>query len=585
LRVDERSLVRRLRTLSPFLRPYRWQMLGVVLFTLGGTAASLLAPWLVRELVRVIEDGRGGVSAIAWISFGLLAALLLQGLFQFLSYWVAHVLAWWLCHDLRMALYDHLQRLSLSFYSRRQTGEMQSRVLKDTENVEPLVADVIPELIANALLFVGVAVILFTLNPGLAALTLIPVPLLVFAVWTIGKKVYKAFESELERLGTLSAAVQDNLSGIREIQIFTREKRERERLGALSARYAADQVRARRLDGALQPTVLIFSGIGTVVVAFFGGRAALVGEIPVADLVAFVLYLAIFYQPIILLSEVSEYTQRALASVSRVAEVLETEAEVGDPPHGQDPGRVRGEVRFENVDFEYVEGLPVLHGVSFTVEPGQTLALVGPTGAGKSTVASLVPRFYDPKGGRVLLDGTDVRDMRLPAVRRNVSMVLQDTFLFNGTVRENLRFGNEEATDAEILRAAEIAGARGFIEQLPLGYDTPVGERGVKLSGGQKQRLSIARAILKDAPVLVLDEATSSVDTETEAEIQEALGRLMRGRTAIVIAHRLSTVRNADLIAVLNEGRIAELGRHEDLISNSSGLYRRLHERQFGAVA
>jgi len=575
---------RHLLELLPFLKPYRPHMLGVILCTVGATGASLLSPWLVRELIRSIESGGGGVSTIAWISFGLLAALLFQGLFQFLSYWVAHVLAWWLCHDLRMALYDHLQRLSLSFYSRRQTGEIHSRILKDTENVEPLVADVIPEAIANALLFVGVAVILFVLNPGLAALTLIPVPLLILAVWSVGKRVAKAFDNELERMGTLSAAVQDNLSGIREIQIFTRERRERERLSALSARYASDQVRARRLDGAVQPIVLLFSGIGTVVVAYFGGRAALLGQIPVADLVAFILYLAIFYQPLMLLSEVSEYTQRALASSKRIAEVLETDAEIKDPPRGLDPGRLEGAVRFESVDFEYVKGRPVLRGVSFAVEPGETLALVGPTGAGKSTIASLVPRFYDANAGRVLLDGTDVRDMRLPAVRRNVSMVLQDTFLFNGTVMENLRFGNEGASEGDVLRAAQAAGAHKFIQALPNGYDTPVGERGVKLSGGQKQRLSIARALLKDAPILVLDEATSSVDAETEAEIQAALDRLMRGRTAIVIAHRLSTVRNAGRIAVLDEGRIVQSGRHEDLIVQP-GLYRKLCQRQFGSVA
>lgn len=576
--------MRRVRRLLPFLKPFRLQMLGVLVFTIGATGASLLAPWLVRELIQVIEGGGGGISAVAWISFGLLGALVLQGAFQFLSYWVAHVLAWWLCHDLRMALYDHLQRLSLSFYSQRQTGELQSRVLKDTENMEPLIADIIPEAIANALLFFGVAVILFLLNPGLALLTLIPVPLLILAIWLIGKRVYKAFESELERFGTLSAAVQDNLSGIKEIQIFTRERRERERLGALSARYAADQVRARRLDGALQPTVLFFSGVGTVVVAFFGGRAALIGEVPVADLVAFILYLAIFYQPIVLLAEVSEYTQRAIASAGRVAEVLETEAEIKDPPRGADPGRLRGEVRFEDVSFEYVRDVPVLHGVSFAVRPGETLALVGPTGAGKSTVASLVPRFYEAGGGRVLLDGTDVREMRLPAVRRNVSMVLQDTFLFNGTVLENLRFGNEGASDEEVLSATRAAGAHDFIAALPAGYETQVGERGVKLSGGQKQRLSIARAILKDAPILILDEATSSVDAETEAGIQEALGGLMRGRTAIVIAHRLSTVRDADAIAVLDEGRIAGIGSHETLLETND-LYRKLYRRQFGAVA
>jgi len=320
------------------------------------------------------------------------------------------------------------------------------------------------------------------------------------------------------------------------------------------------------------------------VVALYGGRSALAGDIPVADLVAFVLYLIIFYQPIVLVSQLSEYTQRAVASAGRIAEVLDTHPDVEDPPSGKDPGRLRGEVRFESVDFEYVEDVPVLRDVSFTVEPGKTLALVGPTGAGKSTIASLVPRFYDATGGRVLLDGSDVRDLRLSALRRNVSMVLQDTFLFNGTVTENLRFGGEEATDEELLRATRAAGAHEFIRELPQGYETQVGERGLKLSGGQKQRISIARAILKDAPILVLDEATSSVDAETEAGIQDALKKLMAGRTSVVIAHRLSTVRDADKIAVIDGGRIAEMGSHEDLISRN-GLYSKLYERQLGPVA
>lgn len=568
------------RRLLPYLRPYRWPLAGVVFFAVGATAMSLSVPWLIRGLIVVVQGG-DGPGAIVWISAGLLAAYLLRGLFEFLSYWVAHVVAWWLCHDLRMALYEHLQRLSLSFYEGRQTGEIQSRVMNDTENTEPLVADIVPEVLVNALMFFGVAGILFWLNPTLALLTLIPVPILVFAVLFLGRRVYAAFEAEREGFGNLSATVQDNLSGMREIQIFTRERRERERLGRISSRYARDQVRARRLDGAFQPMVLFLSGVGTVIVAFFGGRAGLSGEIPIADLVAFVLYLTIFYQPLLVLAGVSEYTQRAIASAARIAEVLETETEVEDPKDGLDPKRLLGEVRFERVCFEYVPGTPVLRDVSFSVGPGQTLALVGPTGAGKSTIAGLVPRFYDPTEGRVLLDGVDARGMRLPAVRASVSMVLQDTFLFDGTVMENLRFGNEDAADEAVHEAARVANADGFIRELPQGYETPVGERGVKLSGGQKQRISIARAVLKDAPILILDEATSSVDTQTEAGIQGALAELMRGRTSIVIAHRLSTVRNADNIVVVDEGRIAERGRHEDLIQRS-GLYRKLHDRQFG---
>lgn len=571
--------------LLPYLKPYRLRFAGVVFFAVGATGMSLAVPWLIRELVRVIQSGDESVAgAIAWISLGLLGAYLLRGLFEFLSYWVAHVVAWWLCHDLRMALYDHLQRLSLSFYENRQTGELQSRVMNDTENTEPLVADIIPEVLVNALMFFGVAAVLFWLDPALALLSLIPVPVLVFAILSLGKRVYAAFKAEREGFGDLSASVQDNLSGMREIQLFTREGRERERLGRISSRYARDQVRARRLDGAFQPTVLFISGVGTVIVAYFGGRAGLAGEIPLADLVAFVLYLTMFYQPLLALAGLSEYTQLAFASASRIAEVLETGTEVEDPPDGLAPKRLSGEVRFEDVHFEYVPGTPVLEGVSFVARPGQTAALVGPTGAGKSTIASLVPRFYDPKRGRVLLDGIDAREMKLSSVRANISMVLQETFLFNGSVMENLRFGNEAASDEEVYEAARVANADGFIRELPQGYETRVGERGIRLSGGQKQRISIARAVLKDAPILILDEATSSVDTGTEAGIQAALAGLMKGRTSIVIAHRLSTVKNADEIVVVDEGRIVERGRHEALIS-APGLYRKLYERQFGAVA
>jgi ATP-binding cassette, subfamily B, bacterial len=321
-----------------------------------------------------------------------------------------------------------------------------------------------------------------------------------------------------------------------------------------------------------------------VIAAWFGGRAALKGALPVEDKVAFVLYLGLFYQPLRLLARTSEGFQEARTGARHVCEVLDAQPDVVDPPSGVELARARGEVTFESVQFEYDRDLPVLRNVSFEMKPGQTLAFVGPTGAGKSTIVSLIPRFYDPKRGRVLIDGIDVSDMRLASLRRNVSMVLQDTFLFAGTVKENLRFGNEGASSEEIVAAATAANAHDFIEALPRGYDTRVGERGVKLSGGQKQRLSIARAILKDAPILILDEATSSVDADTEAEIQEALQKLIRGRTAIVIAHRLSTVRHADVIAVLEGGSIVELGNHDELMGRK-GLYRKLHDRQVGAAA
>jgi ATP-binding cassette subfamily B protein len=550
----------------------------------------LAGPWLIRDLVRIIAaESQGGgwkeaVGPVTWLTLGLVASFLLRAGFLFLMGYVAHIVAWSYVRDLTVALYEHLQRQSLGYYGARQTGELLTRLSKDTADMEPFMAHDVPDIIVNVSMLVGISAILFSLDPALAALTLVPLPLLAFFVVRFSDRMHEAFTRAREHYGALCALLQDNLSGMKEIQVFAGEAREKRRVRGQAQRHTRDRLKANKLEALWTPGIEVIAGAGTVIVAWFGGRAALQGTLPVEDLVAFVLYLGLFYQPLRLLARTSEGFQEARTGAQHVWEVLDVQPGVVDPPQGVDSGRVRGKVHFEGVDFEYEPGLPVLNNVSFEIQPGQTLALVGPTGAGKSTIVSLIPRFYDPKWGQVLIDGIDISEMRLASVRRNVSMVLQDTFLFAGTVKENLRFGNEGASDEEIVVAAKAANAHSFIETLPRGYDTRVGERGVRLSGGQKQRLSIARAILKDAPILILDEATSSVDTQTEEEIQEALHELMRERTAIVIAHRLSTVRRADLIAVLERGSIVELGTHEQLM-RCKGLYRNLYDRQFGAAA
>lgn len=550
----------------------------------------LAGPWLIRDLVRIIAaESQGGgwkeaVEPVSWLTLGLVASFLLRAAFLFLMGYVAHIVAWSYVRDLTVALYEHLQRQSLGYYGQRQTGELLTRLSKDTADMEPFMAHDVPDIIVNVSMLVGISAILFSLDPALAALTLVPLPLLAFFVVRFSDRMHEAFTRAREHYGALSALLQDNLSGMKEIQVFSGEAREKRRVRGQAQRHTRNRLKANKLEALWTPGIEVIAGAGTVIVAWFGGRAALQGTLPVEDLVAFVLYLGLFYQPLRLLARTSESFQEARTGAQQVWEVLDVQPDVVDPPGGVDSGRVRGKVLFENVDFEYEPGLPVLNNVSFEIKPGQTLALVGPTGAGKSTIVSLIPRFYDPTRGQVLIDGIDVCEMRLASVRRNVSMVLQDTFLFAGTVKENLRFGNEGASDEEIVVAAKAANAHNFIEALPRGYGTRVGERGVRLSGGQKQRLSIARAILKDAPILILDEATSSVDTQTEEEIQEALHELMQERSAIVIAHRLSTVRHADLIAVLERGSIVELGTHEHLM-RCEGLYRKLYDRQFGAAA
>src|SRR3712207_402849 len=438
----------------------------------------LAGPWLIRDLVRIIAaESRGGgwkeaVGPVSWLTLGLVASFLLRAAFLFLVGYVAHIVAWSYVRDLTVALYEHLQRQSL-------------------------VAHDVPDTIMNISMLVGISAILFSLDPALAALTLLPLPLLALFVVKFSERMHKAFIRAREHYGALGALLQDNLSGMKEIQVFSGEARENRRVRGQAQRHTRDRLKANKLEALWTPGIEVIAGTGTVIVAWFGGRAALQGTLPVEDLVAFVLYLGLFYQPLRLLARTSEGFQEARTGARQVCEVLDVQPDVVDPPRGVDPGRVRGKVAFESVDFEYEPDLPVLKDVSFEIKPGQALALVGPTGAGKSTIVSLIPRFYDPTRGRVLIDGIDVSEMRLGSLRRNISMVLQDTFLFAGTVKENLRFGNEGASEDEIVAAAKAANAHNFIEALPRGYDTRVGERGVKLSGGQKQRLSIARAILK----------------------------------------------------------------------------------------
>lgn len=541
---------------------------------------QLVIPWLIRNLVATVTSGNAMSDSLATITRLALVALavyLVRGGLQFVRSYMGHVAGWGVVADVRHQIYVHLQRLSLRFYEDKQTGQLMSRVVNDSDMFERLIAHAIPDITVNALTLIGVTAVLLTINWQLMLLSLIPVPFIILSMRAFARYVRPAFVVRQKELGELNATLNDNIAGIREIKAFTREELEAGHVGEHIARYRDALLRALRLMATFHPFVEFTSSLGVILMIYFGGRLVLQQVLPLEDWVAFYLYLDLFYQPIRVLADAWEGVQEALAGAERVSELLNEQPTVVEASDARElPTPVQGAIAFHDVSFWYNEGEPVLQHITLEIPAHSVVALVGPTGVGKTTLASLIPRFYDVCEGSITLDGYDLRALKIEYLRRQISIVLQDVFLFHGTARENILFGKPDATEEEVLHAAQVANAHDFIMRLPNGYDTLIGERGVKLSGGQKQRLAIARAVLKNAPILILDEATSSVDTETEMLIQQALERLMVGRTTLIIAHRLSTVRNADKIVVLEGNTIVQMGTHRELIAQE-GLYRHLN--------
>jgi ATP-binding cassette subfamily B protein len=572
-----------LKSFLPFARPYCIPLTLTVLSMTLLVGVQLVAPLLIKRLIETISSGDSSPSAYRLVTQLALIALVIYlaraGL-EFIRSYMAHVAGWGVVADVRRAIYGHLQKLSLRFYEDKQTGQLMSRTVNDSDLLEKLIAHAVPDVLVNVFMLIGVSVMLFIMSPQLMFLTLIPIPLILLAMRGFALYVHPAFHKRQHELGELNAILQDNLSGMREIKTFTREAAEAERISTRLENYKGSLLRALKLMATFEPFVNLAAGVGVIVVIYFGGRMALAGTLPLAELVTFFLFLELFYQPVRQLSAAWEQVQEAVAGAERVSELLSEQPDIADAPDAKElKGRARGDIRFEQVSFAYQPGQPIFENINLNVPAGLMLALVGPTGAGKTTLASLIPRFYDVGSGHITLDGHDVRDLTLASLRQQISIVLQDVFLFHGTVRDNILFGRAGASEAEMKGAARVANAEGFIERLPQGYDTLIGERGVKLSGGQKQRLAIARAVLRDAPILILDEATSAVDTQTERLIQEALERLMVGRTTVVIAHRLSTIRKADQIIVLGDSGVLERGTHHELVQRG-GVYAGLAQAQ-----
>ena len=575
--------MRVLTRLFRHLRPY-WRGLAVTtVIIFMQTGLGLLPPLFQREIVDGVITARQ-VDRLWPLVFGLIGVYALAGLTEFGDQYLRHTIGERILYDLRVHLYGHLQRLSLAFFERTSTGELMSRVSNDVNALEQFATHGTILTAVAAVRLLAAAIVLLVMDPRLAVVALAPVPLIVLGLRWFNRRSRPIYRRVRDRQGDLNARLQDDLAGMRVIQAFGQEGAELERFSAVSRRYLVERVASIGAWSTFFPVLGFLSSLGGALVLGVGARMVLQGQLTLGTLVAFLSYIVSFYEPIRRLTDIDNILQQAVAAADRIFELLDQEPDIPDAADAAAFDRINGEIAFDDVSFRYGDGDEVLHDVAFHVAPGEVIALVGPSGAGKTSIANLLCRFYDPTQGSVRVDGRDLRAVKLNTLRRNVSVVLQDTFLFNASVRENLTYGRPGATDAEIQAAAEAAYAHEFITALPNGYDTVVGERGVKLSGGQRQRLALARAILTDPRILILDEATSSVDAEAEYLIQQALERVLQGRTALIIAHRLSTIRNADKIIALDGGRIREIGNHRELLARG-GLYSQLYQRQLDLAA
>ncbi len=575
-RAFDRRIVLRLLA---YLRPHWQQMAIAFLLMLVATALTLATPYLVKVAIDqyIVQGDAAGLARIALLTAGAFLGIYVATSGQrYLLSWVGQrVLA-----TLRQQLFRHLQALPLGYHDTHIVGVTISRVINDVAVINELLSQGLVTLVGDTLVLGGIIVVMLSMSPRLALLTFSVLPLMALATYLFARRARVAFRQTRTRIAAVVGDLAEDIAGMRVIQAFAQEDASQDRFDRVNRANRDAYIAAMSLSFIFLPSVEFLGMLATGIVLWFGGLTVAQGELTLGVVVAFLAYVTRFFQPIQELSQLYTTMQAAMAGGERVLDLLDTRPEVRDAPDAMEMPPIVGKVELRHVSFSYRDNVPVLRDVNLVVEPGQTVALVGPTGAGKTSIANLIARFYDVTEGAVLIDGIDVRRVTQQSLRRQMGLVPQDPFLFSGTIADNIRFGRPDASDEEVQEAARLANAHEFIIDLPKGYETEILEGGVNLSIGQRQLICIARAVLADPRILILDEATASVDTITEMLIQEALERLLAGRTAIVIAHRLSTVRNADLICVIQGGRIVERGTHEELLARG-GLYRELYERQF----
>jgi len=578
------------------IRPHSKSLIIGLIAVLGESAANVLEPWPIKIVLdnvlrskpihgwlnRFIQStvGQDRIAILKFAAAAVIAIAILDAVCSYTEKYLTTSIGQWVVHDLRRMLSAHIQGLTLAYHDQKQTGDLITRVTSDIDAIQSFIASGLLGVLINCLTLLGMVGMMFYINWRftLVALSVAPVPFMV--VYTYTRRIKKASREVRKKEGEIVSVVQEVLSSIRVVKAFAREDYEQRRLEEESLESVEIALRARSLKAKLSPLVQIIVAVGTCLVLWFGATMVLAGTLSAGSLIAFILYLSKMYKPMQELSKMTDTYSKAAVGYERIREVLETDRTLNDLPGARVAPHFKGKIEFEHVYFSYNREQPILKDINLTIKPGQLAALVGPTGAGKTTIISLIARFYDPDSGSVKIDGWDVRRFRQRSLRQQISFVLQENILFHAPVWQNIAYGKPEATRAEILRAAQLANADEFIAEMPQGYDTMIGERGVTLSGGQRQRIAIARAIIRDTPLLLMDEPTSDLDSASEKLVFEALDRLMAGKTSIVIAHRLATVRRADVIFVVEDGAIVERGRHEQLLQ-SGGLYSELYELQF----